>query len=99
MTRHGEWSTRSVVLLFVGVGRAPLRPVVDLLLVDDEATILAHGFDGVGDNPAVAFGTLVRGRIRLYVLVEGRLVDISRSHRFHRSFREDAVDASLTHSG
>ena len=54
--RHGKWSTCSV--MFVGVERAPLGPVVDLLIVDNEATVFAHGFGGVGDNPSIAFGTL-----------------------------------------
>ena len=99
MPRHGEWSARSFVFILVGLERTPLRTVVDLLIVEYEATVLADSFGSVSDDTTVAFGTLVCGRISLYVLVEGRLVDVSRSHRFHRSFREDTVDASLTHSG
>jgi hypothetical protein len=59
---------------------SPFRAMVDSLLIDDQATVLADGFDRVGSDPAIALRTWVRAGVRLDVFVEARLVDVSRRH-------------------
>jgi hypothetical protein len=71
-------------LPFVRIVRPPLRPVVEALLFDDEATVLADGFLDVRSDLAVTLGTLVPARLRLDVLVEASFVDVSDCHRSHR---------------
>ena len=66
---RSEWSPRSLALLVVV--RPPLRPVIDALFVDDQATVLADRFDRVRGDPAVALGTLVCASI------ESRLLTIN----------------------
>jgi len=44
---------------------SPLWSVVDPLLVDDEPTLLADGFDCISGDSAVALGTLIRPRVGL----------------------------------
>jgi hypothetical protein len=80
---RSEWGTRPVAVVFVEP--SPLWPVVETLLLNNEATVLADGFDCVGGDPAVALGTLVRARFRSDVFVEARFVDVSGCHRFHHS--------------
>ncbi len=79
---RSKWRTRSLALLVVV--RPPLRPVIDALFIDDQATVFADRFDRVRRDSAVALGTLVRARVRSDVFVEASFVDVSGGHRSHR---------------
>jgi len=57
--------------------------VIEALLFDDEATVLADGFLDVRGDVPVALGALVRARLRLDVFVEASFVDVSDCHRSH----------------
>jgi len=92
---RSEWSTRSLAL-FVVV-RPPLRPVIDTLFVDDQATVLADRFDRVRGDSAVALGTLIRTRFRSDVFVEAGFVDVSGCHRSHRVSETRQYSEPLTH--
>jgi hypothetical protein len=52
-----------LAVLLGGVERAPFRPTVDLVLFDDQATVLTDCFAvfGVRDDVAAAFGTGLYG--------------------------------------
>ena len=66
MPRCRQWSVRALPLVFEP---PPLWPVIDPLLVDDEPTILADGFDCVGGDSSITFGALVRAGVSPYVFV------------------------------
>jgi hypothetical protein len=57
--------------------------VIEALLFDDEATVLADGFFDVRGDVPVALGALVRARLRLDVFVEISFVGVSDCHRSH----------------
>jgi hypothetical protein len=54
--------------------------VIETLLFDDEATVLADIFFDVRSDVTVALGTLVGARVRLDILIEARFVDVSGCH-------------------
>jgi len=95
MASRSEWGSRSLALLVVV--RPPLRPVIDTLFVDYQATVFADRFDRVRGDPAVALGTLVRARFRSDVFVESALVDVSGCHGFHRVQGTRQYGEPLTH--
>ena len=82
MPRRRQRSARAFSLVFVEP--SPLRPVVDVMLVDDEPTLLADGFDCVGGDSTVALGALIRFGFGLDVFVERRLVNVSGCHGYAR---------------
>jgi hypothetical protein len=61
-----------LVIALVGVERAPLRPAVDAVLLNDEAAVAADDFAvfGVGLQAAIALGTgrLFVGLLRVFDL-------------------------------
>ncbi len=95
MAGRSEWGARPVALVFVEP--SPLWPVVETLLLNNEATVLADGFDSVGGDPAVALGTLIRLRVGLDVFVERCLVDVSGCHRSRRVSGTRQYSEPLTH--
>jgi hypothetical protein len=85
VTCHRERCAGSSAVLLVSLERPPLRPVVDPLLVDDESTVFADGFDGIGGDLTIPLWTLVGG-FALYVFIERRLVD-GTTRRISRLYR------------
>ena len=95
MTGCSQWCARQFPLVLI-VG-PPLRPVIETLLLNDEATILADGFFDIRGDVPVALGALVPARPRLDVLIESSFVDVSRCHRSHRVSGTRQFGAPLTH--
>lgn len=78
---------RACSLSFVSIARSPFGSTIDLLLVDDEATRLANGFDRIGGNPPTTLRTVVQLRFILDVFVNRRRVDVSRCLEFLEGLR------------